>query len=282
MRQYVILVALAVSAVTLSAQHGGGSVAGGGRGGFAGASHGSTPAQSFNHAAPRFATTPHSSFPQNSDRNISGQRSLGSPQYGGANTGNWTSAGFFPSHSGQVLSRDGRGGRHGYGYGGYGYPLVGYPFGYYGGIGFDDGNDPNTQGDLPVGDASAGYSPDPQDGPEESYLAPVDRQGYPYPPSAARPAYDAGGGATGVSGESGQGSGSGAGAGSDGLQHPKVTLVFKDGHKLQVQNYAITQTRILVTDNNTERDYPLKALDISATAATNDAAGVEFHLPGSP
>lgn len=71
------------------------------------------------------------------------------------------------------------------------------------------------------------------------------------------------------------------GSGSDGLQHPKVTLVFKDGRRLQVENYAVTQTKVLVTDKSVERDIPITALDVDATTAANDAAGVEFSLPGA-
>ncbi len=270
MRQLAIFAAFALSAGILTAQHAGGGHAGGGGGhaGFGGSgsgARGSAPPQSFSHSAPRFNAPSHSSF----QPNAYAQQSTANQ------TGNWTSAGFFPSHSGQVLSRNGRhNGRVGYGAYGYGYPLFGYPA-----FGYDDGfdnssNDQNFQGNAAANDAPAGYGyqDGPPQGPGEAYGGPVD-PAYGYgPPNGARPAYNAG---VGASAESAQASV------SDGLQHPAVTLVFKDGHKLQAQNYAVTQTRILITDNSKERDVPISALDVDATAAANDAAGVEFSLPGA-
>jgi hypothetical protein len=271
MRRLAISAVFALSASILTAQHGGGGHAGGvgGHASFGGGggsvARGIAPSQGFSHAAPRFTSPAHTSFPQSSHY-----------QPGTANqTGNWTSAGFFPSHSGQVLPRNGRrNGRVGYGAYGYGYPLIGYPaFGY--DDGFDTGSsDQNFQGNAAAGDAAAGYGY--QDGPPqgsgEGYSGPAEPP-YGYgPPDGARPAYNPGAEAY---------TGQGQGSGSNGLQHPPVILVFKDGHRMQAQNYAVTQTRVLVTDNSTERDIPISALDAGATAAANNAAGVEFSLPGA-
>ena len=67
---------------------------------------------------------------------------------------------------------------------------------------------------------------------------------------------------------------------SDGLTHPKVTLIFKDGRKpLQVQNYAITQTKIYVRDQGAEQDVAISDLDVAATTTANDHAGIDFALP---
>jgi hypothetical protein len=63
---------------------------------------------------------------------------------------------------------------------------------------------------------------------------------------------------------------------------PPTMLVFKDGHQLEVQNYAIVgvmlydmtpghRTRIAVVD-----------LDLSATAKENDNRGIDFQLPVRP
>lgn len=67
---------------------------------------------------------------------------------------------------------------------------------------------------------------------------------------------------------------------TDGLTHPKVTLIFKDGRKpLQVQNYAMTQTKIYVRDQGAEQDVAISDLDVAATMSANDRAGIDFALP---
>ena len=268
MRRLIVFASFLFTAGLLNAQHGGGGHAGGGGGhaSFGGGSSHATASSGFSHASPRFAAPSHSSFSQNSHYQ----------QGSGYRAGNWTAA-----RSGQGHERNGRRnsrvGYGGYGYG-YGYPLIGYPaFGY--DDGFDDSSSSqNYQENAVANDASPdyGYQDGPPQGPEEAYGGPDDPT-YGFPPqNDTRPPYNPGGN---VSSEQVQGTSQGSG--SDGLQHPKVTLVFKDGRKLQVQNYALTQTKVLVTDNNTERDIPIAALDAKATAAANDAAGVDFRLPTS-
>ena len=261
MRRLFVFTSLLISASLLNAQHGGGVHAGGG-GGHAsfggGFSRGAASSQGFSHAAPRFAAPSHSSFSQSSHYHQGSAKR--------------------PSYPGQAYSRYGRrGGRVGYGGYGYDYPLIGYPaFGY--DDGFDESSDQNHLGNGVTSNASPnyGYQDGPQQGPEEAYGGPGGNgYGFP-PPNDTRPPYNPGGYVP-----PGQGQATSLGSGSDGLQHPAVTLVFKDGRRLQVQNYALTQTRVLVTDNNTERDIPISALDVNATAAANDAAGVDFSLPGA-
>jgi hypothetical protein len=60
-----------------------------------------------------------------------------------------------------------------------------------------------------------------------------------------------------------------------------VTLVFKDGRPSeQIHNYILTQTTLYVRDQH-PRDIPTDQLDLAATAKVNQAAGVDFQLPGA-
>jgi hypothetical protein len=195
-----------------------------------------------------------------------GRSSSGQPRMEGMSGGNWTSAGFIPNRS---VARNGYGtgnrrNRVGYGYG-YGYPgIIGYSFGYpgdYGALGFNDGDDPNQQSNGGYTGNDYANAQDPNAGPEYAYQ---------YPPDTGRPPYT--GGALGDQPDSNA-------PASDGLEHPSVTLVFKDGHTLKIQNYAATRTKIFVRDAGAERDIPVTLLDLSATQAANDQAGVDFSLP---
>lgn len=58
-----------------------------------------------------------------------------------------------------------------------------------------------------------------------------------------------------------------------------TTLVFKDGHKLEVGNYAIIgQTLFDMTPGHARR-VPLSDLDLEATRRQNDDRGITFQLP---
>jgi hypothetical protein len=146
--------------------------------------------------------------------------------------------------------------------------LVGYPYGYpgyypYGGLNLfgDDLDDPNLQDSY----VSNGYAGDPGDQQQEADAGPYEGP-YPDPQQyTARPPYDPGGDPS-----------------AGGLPQPKTALIFKDGRRLDVQNYVATRTRILVGDSGITRDIPVSALDIPATEAANETAGVDFSLPGSP
>ena len=60
---------------------------------------------------------------------------------------------------------------------------------------------------------------------------------------------------------------------------PETVLVFKDGHQLEVANYAIVgQTLYDLTDGHRRR-IPLSDLDLDATSKQNDERGVDFQLP---
>jgi hypothetical protein len=149
--------------------------------------------------------------------------------------------------------------------------VSGYPYGYLGlgnywylnnflnspiYLGDDDPNDPNLQGNY------ANADPGPYAGPyEDEYADPA--------PESARPAYNAG--AYGGDPQT-----------SRAQQQPKVELIFKDGHKLEIQDYVATRTRILVTEGGTSREILVALLDVPATLAANQAAGVDFSIPGNP
>lgn len=63
-------------------------------------------------------------------------------------------------------------------------------------------------------------------------------------------------------------------------QEPSV-LVFRDGHQLEIQNYAIVgQTLYDLAPGHTRR-VPLSQLDLTATQKANDDRGVDFTLPAS-
>jgi len=58
-----------------------------------------------------------------------------------------------------------------------------------------------------------------------------------------------------------------------------TTLVFKDGHKLEVENYAILGQTLYDMTPGHRRRVPLKELDLEATRRENDEHGVTFQLP---
>jgi hypothetical protein len=57
-------------------------------------------------------------------------------------------------------------------------------------------------------------------------------------------------------------------------------LVFRDGHRLEVRNYAIMgSTLFIITPER--RKIPLSELDLQATARENDDRGVDFRVPSA-
>jgi hypothetical protein len=63
------------------------------------------------------------------------------------------------------------------------------------------------------------------------------------------------------------------------VAQPATVLVFKDGHRADLVNYAILGDALFDFDGDLVRKIPLADLDLPATAKTNDARGVEFKLP---
>ena len=66
-------------------------------------------------------------------------------------------------------------------------------------------------------------------------------------------------------------------------QAPQVptTLVFKDGHQLEVDNYAIVSQTLYDLTPGHARKIALADLDLSATQRQNDDHGIDFQLPPS-
>jgi hypothetical protein len=64
-------------------------------------------------------------------------------------------------------------------------------------------------------------------------------------------------------------------------QSPTV-LVFKDGHEVEVANYAIVGSTLYDLTDGHRRKIGLAELDLSATSKENDSRGVDFQVPNTP
>jgi hypothetical protein len=60
---------------------------------------------------------------------------------------------------------------------------------------------------------------------------------------------------------------------------PTTVLIFKDGHKLEVENYAIVGETLFEFADGLTHKIQLAELDLPATQKANDDRGVEFHAP---
>jgi hypothetical protein len=60
---------------------------------------------------------------------------------------------------------------------------------------------------------------------------------------------------------------------------PRTVLIFKDGHRLEILNYAIAGTTLYDLSNGITRKVALAELDLPATVKQNDDRGVDFQLP---
>jgi hypothetical protein len=63
---------------------------------------------------------------------------------------------------------------------------------------------------------------------------------------------------------------------------PPTILIFKDGHKQEVGNYAIVGTNLFDLTPGHRLKIALKDLDVVATQKANDDQGIEFKLPELP
>ena len=63
---------------------------------------------------------------------------------------------------------------------------------------------------------------------------------------------------------------------------PETMLVFKDGHHVGVQNYAIIGDLLYDMTPGHSRKVLLADLDLDATTKQNDDRGIDFHLPPHP
>lgn len=62
-------------------------------------------------------------------------------------------------------------------------------------------------------------------------------------------------------------------------EQPETVLVFKDGHQLEVQNYAVVGSTLYDFTEGRRRKIALSELDLSATAKQNDDRGIDFQVP---
>jgi len=63
---------------------------------------------------------------------------------------------------------------------------------------------------------------------------------------------------------------------------PQTLLIFKDGHKVEVQNYAIVGDLLYDMTPGHSRKVLLADLDLGATTKQNDDRGIDFRLPPPP
>ncbi len=62
---------------------------------------------------------------------------------------------------------------------------------------------------------------------------------------------------------------------------PATVLVYKDGHKMEVQNYAIFGDTLFDFVGDRSHRIQLADLDLVATRKTNDDRGVDFRIPSA-
>ena len=63
---------------------------------------------------------------------------------------------------------------------------------------------------------------------------------------------------------------------------PPTVLVFRDGHKAEVHNYAITGQTLWIFSEARARKVPLADLDLDATRQANEQRGGEFAVHANP
>ena len=64
------------------------------------------------------------------------------------------------------------------------------------------------------------------------------------------------------------------------VAQPSTVLVFRDGHRVELQNYAIVGDTIFDLAENRSRKIRLADIDLPATRRANDERGVDFQVPG--
>jgi hypothetical protein len=63
---------------------------------------------------------------------------------------------------------------------------------------------------------------------------------------------------------------------------PQTVLFFKDGHHVEVQNYAVVGNMLYDLSPGHHRKIAIADLDLKATAKQNDDLGISFQLPPTP
>jgi len=62
---------------------------------------------------------------------------------------------------------------------------------------------------------------------------------------------------------------------------PQTVLIFKDGHQIEVANYAIVGSTLYDLTGGHRQKIALADLDLTATAKQNDERGIDFQLPAA-
>ncbi len=167
----------------------------------------------------------------------------------------------------------GYGGRGGYPYRNYGYgwrnPWWGWNNGWYGYPGW---------GWYGYGDwDDSSYYSDDYDGSYEQYPP----AGYYMPPSGSTATYATQDEVARIQQEVSQLKEAQAQRYSDQI-HTETVLVYRDGHKETIQNYAVTGNTLWIFNDTHARKVPLSSLDVAATKQDNDERGVDFIVPSKP
>jgi hypothetical protein len=63
------------------------------------------------------------------------------------------------------------------------------------------------------------------------------------------------------------------------VKQPATVLVFKDGRRLEIENYAIVGNTLYDLSGGSRRKIPLADLDLGATTKANDERGIDFQVP---
>jgi hypothetical protein len=63
-----------------------------------------------------------------------------------------------------------------------------------------------------------------------------------------------------------------------GPQPPAVVLIYQDGRRLEVQNYAVLGKTLWVFSDQASRRIPLADLDLPATRKFNESRGIKFEI----
>lgn len=66
------------------------------------------------------------------------------------------------------------------------------------------------------------------------------------------------------------------------IAQPSTILIFKDGHKQEVSNYAIVGSNLFDLTPGHRLKIALSDLDLNATQKANEDEGIDFKLPESP
>jgi len=71
-------------------------------------------------------------------------------------------------------------------------------------------------------------------------------------------------------------------AGASSPNAPAAVLIYKDGHRVEVRNYAIVGETVWILSDQRAMKVPLSQLDLPATRKENEQRGVPFNVPSPP